>query len=946
MDIASEDQILFSVEKVETLPETLVPGRVYFIDSEGTIYIATSETEYKGYSGVTDIEYKDNILTVKKANQDPITIDFSELDNGIKDLEGKLTWLEIEGTITNPVKNQFIRWNRPGYSDLNNYLNPENYNEETGFIGNIHKDCLIFLNDNNLLNNGVSYSLPREYYDNPEYNGVTLTKIHNSSALKPGDVCSNYLSLGRFDTRYDGYWNTYISHTTRYSSDHLHDPIFIQEHIINSGESPQIETSAIITDKNKEHTLFDLYLNSSWYIVKSSESNNIDYRFVWTGYYNFKNHYVTTVSGKYYGKFNGDSIIFINDSSLLWTANRFYCLPKALFQKKSYLDSQGNNISPLNTGEGEFGQVAYEEVIKGYGPKPNSMILYSGQIQVTGRYDYVTYSLGFDRSNKKIILKKVQKQTKELVAEEDWESFPLMLESSFTDSAVINKKLESIPTGKNEVITTEDTIAQALSNLQTQITTINSAVQPSNSLPLVALGSGSIGTSTNYAREDHVHPVQTSVSGNAGTATKLETARTISLTGEVSGSTTFDGSDNASISTTIESVDASKITSGTISIDRLPKGALERLVVVANETARFALTTDDVQEGDTVKQSDTGVMYYVVNKNELNNESGYIVYTAGAATSVPWSGVTDRPTKLSDFTNDSGFATTAQLGNYLPLTGGTLTGRLIINSSHVTDGQIRINMHNARYGMVIDNTYDESFTESKENLIYFYLNGERKGLVGYNEDYGVCLYQSNGFHRFNFNNGIAYVNGQPVITNYLLHEYLVQSTNEWNILPQARNTSGILINYKSNDSANPLNTPVNTFTFCKGTKDPSDQADVYANSFKTKGGTSNHLVCGDGSLIELSTVSKVLKSSLLGSGTVNAGYIYNHTGTVTTITTLSDFGESNPDAVIVSQVKLTFNTAQDIIKVDGLDDLSGSYYIYCLSWMPNGKIAVNGAVYS
>lgn len=43
----------------------------------------------------------------------------------------------------------------------------------------------------------------------------------------------------------------------------------------------------------------------------------------------------------------------------------------------------------------------------------------------------------------------------------------------------------------------------------------------------------------------------TSVTGNAGTASKLQTARTITLAGDVSGSVSFDGSDNVSITTTI-----------------------------------------------------------------------------------------------------------------------------------------------------------------------------------------------------------------------------------------------------------------------------------------------------------------------------------------------------------------------------------------------------------
>lgn len=44
--------------------------------------------------------------------------------------------------------------------------------------------------------------------------------------------------------------------------------------------------------------------------------------------------------------------------------------------------------------------------------------------------------------------------------------------------------------------------------------------------PLVA-GTSAVGTSDKVAREDHVHPAQTAVTGNAGTATKLKTARKI-----------------------------------------------------------------------------------------------------------------------------------------------------------------------------------------------------------------------------------------------------------------------------------------------------------------------------------------------------------------------------------------------------------------------------------
>lgn len=134
---------------------------------------------------------------------------------------------------------------------------------------------------------------------------------------------------------------------------------------------------------------------------------------------------------------------------------------------------------------------------------------------------------------------------------------------------------------------------------------------------------------------------------NAPTATKLQAARTIALSGAVTGSVSSDFGGNVTISTTLANFDASKIASGTISIDRLPKAALERLVVVADDTARFALTTATAQSGDTVKVTSTGKMYLIKDESKLNSEDGYEPYTASQASSVPWSGVTGKPSTFT-----------------------------------------------------------------------------------------------------------------------------------------------------------------------------------------------------------------------------------------------------------------------------------------------------------
>jgi hypothetical protein len=70
-------------------------------------------------------------------------------------------------------------------------------------------------------------------------------------------------------------------------------------------------------------------------------------------------------------------------------------------------------------------------------------------------------------------------------------------------------------------------------------TSFNSITGLASVAPLVA-GTAAVGTSTLTARQDHVHPVQTSVSGNAGTATTLATSRLINGVG-------FNGSANITI---------------------------------------------------------------------------------------------------------------------------------------------------------------------------------------------------------------------------------------------------------------------------------------------------------------------------------------------------------------------------------------------------------------
>lgn len=190
------------------------------------------------------------------------------------------------------------------------------------------------------------------------------------------------------------------------------------------------------------------------------------------------------------------------------------------------------------------------------------------------------------------------------------------------------------------------------------VTVTKAALPSAATVAPKASGTAAVGTSTKYAREDHVHPSQT----NVATATKLATPRVIAIAGAVSGSATFDGSTNISISTTLANINASKITSGTLNADRLPEipiskipaAAMERLYVVESQSAAMSLT---IQEGDVVQIGSGGPMYFCVSESASTFATKFKEFTAGSATSVPWSGVTNAPTKLSQFTNDSGFTT-------------------------------------------------------------------------------------------------------------------------------------------------------------------------------------------------------------------------------------------------------------------------------------------------
>src|SRR5574344_850047 len=192
----------------------------------------------------------------------------------------------------------------------------------------------------------------------------------------------------------------------------------------------------------------------------------------------------------------------------------------------------------------------------------------------------------------------------------------------------------------------------------------------------------------------------TTIIGQSLTASVLKNKRKISLDGvSTSGVVYFDGTTDVTID--ITNIDANLIGTGTIDINRLPKGALERLVIVNTETDKFALTSDSVQRGDSVKVLSDGLMYIVIDDTQLSSALGYMTYSAGTSlNSEQLGGVVASEYALKsgvvNYANYSGVATQSYYsgtssystkslkdgnGNtisttYLPLTGGIVNGTI------------------------------------------------------------------------------------------------------------------------------------------------------------------------------------------------------------------------------------------------------------------------------
>lgn len=632
-----------------------------------------------------------------------------------------------------------------------------------------------------------------------------------------------------------------------------------------------------------------------------------------------------------------------------------------------------------------------------------------------------------------------------------------IVRSYVEDTYITEKTLEKLPAGTNASITATDSILNAFAKLQGQV----NAKANTSSIPTAATvtpkasGTAAVGTSTKYAREDHVHPLQT----NVETATKLATPRVIAIAGAVSGSATFNGSSNVSINSTLNGFDASKITSGTLNADRLPEipiskipaAAMERLYVVESQSAAMSLT---IQEGDVVQIGSGGPMYFCVSESASTFATKFKVFTAGAATSVPWSGVTGAPTLSlrSLQVNTVGYQVYSNVAKsipmiYAPTEIGT-SGQILQSTGNGAPKWVNQSAITARQANQVLNPFVLKINNgSAEDTSVYTFNGSAGKVLNFVSGSNIILTPTQnkltisayipvatsstyggiqiGYttedknYAVQLSHGKAYVNVPWTDTNTNYYPTTFAWTNgttagptgsltgsemsavSFGAIPSASATqSGVVTTgdqtfggIKTIDTINVTNineaTPGEGFWIGYNTEgvirigkdgdyDFGTNGGTYSGTANTAKRLLNSLQFSNGqsfngssavtidlpeipialpnpyaltingtsytgsSAVSINT-ARILSTVTLSSSTVSAGYSYNNTSS-RTISSLSRFSSSNPDSVIISTAKLTF-TASNAIKMDGLADLSGTYYIYCLSYMANGKVAVNGAAY-
>ena len=205
--------------------------------------------------------------------------------------------------------------------------------------------------------------------------------------------------------------------------------------------------------------------------------------------------------------------------------------------------------------------------------------------------------------------------------------------------------------------------------------------------PLAPAATANAGSSQIPANSDHVHPLQTTITGNAATATSLQTARSINLTGAVTGSVSTNLGGTVNIATTVNhthtaaQVGASPASHAT--------DVRQHVSYLSNNSFTFNSVLGDYPEGMSVFSitsppeghgwpTTTGMV--ITNRNRDNLTRGDQVIVA-VSSGQRWTRTTHASNVWTELRDQStGLATSAALAPQATATVGT--SRLVARQDH------------------------------------------------------------------------------------------------------------------------------------------------------------------------------------------------------------------------------------------------------------------------
>ena len=214
--------------------------------------------------------------------------------------------------------------------------------------------------------------------------------------------------------------------------------------------------------------------------------------------------------------------------------------------------------------------------------------------------------------------------------------------------------------------------------------TATSTLSNGGSFKIPSITYDAYGHITGTAQTTVTLPNITSVSGNAGTATKFSSARAISLSGDVSGTATADGSSGWSITTRAHYL-----------THAIARPASANVVNTDHLTQIYSfLASSSMTEGKPI--SDGTIIHFPWDNNGW---AGQLYIPNSKNLHMQFRGGNDS----SGNTNWEDWRTIIDTSNYssyaLPLTGGTLTGDLIVGTTD-SPANIQIGAKNDNYGLL------------------------------------------------------------------------------------------------------------------------------------------------------------------------------------------------------------------------------------------------------